>query len=209
MRTAPSLNSGSYFLRVSGMTTPGASVEGTEILTGVLEATVRDPSRSRPRHQAHRRAHIPRGSRRRRATRPYFHACEASPEGQGAHSACLHGFRGCPSQRLDGEGVMALSDRLVGGLGLPRYSASQRELFFRLLDRGGTIRAAAVGAGVAPDTGCRWRRQAGVAARRQRPRTYTAEEKAEFFRLLHIRGNVSAVARELGYVRVTCYKWAH
>src|SRR6476620_9868370 len=96
MRTAPSLNSGSYFLRVSGMTTPGASVEGTEILTGVLEATVRDPSRSRPRHQAHRRAHIPRGSRRRRATRPYFHACEASPEGQGAHSACLHGFRGCP-----------------------------------------------------------------------------------------------------------------
>src|SRR4029079_431409 len=55
----------------------------------------------------------------------------------------------------------------------------------------------------------RWRRQAGVAARRQRPRTYTAEEKAEFFRLLHIRGNVSAVARELGYVRVTCYKWAH
>jgi transposase-like protein len=48
-----------------------------------------------------------------------------------------------------------------------------------------------------------------VAARRQRPRTYTAEEKAEFFRLLHIRGNVSAVARELGYVRVTCYKWAH
>jgi DNA invertase Pin-like site-specific DNA recombinase len=108
-----------------------------------------------------------------------------------------------------GEEVMALSDRLVDGLGLPRYSASQRGLFFRLLDRGGTIRAAAVGAGVSPDTGYRWRRQAGVAARRQRPRTYTAEEKAEFFRLLHIRGNVSAVARELGYVRVTCYKWAH
>jgi transposase-like protein len=108
-----------------------------------------------------------------------------------------------------GEEVMALSDRLMDGLGLPRYSASERELFFRLLDRGGTIRAAAVGAGVSPDTAYRWRHQAGVAARRQRPRTYTAEEKAEFFRLLHIRGNVSAVARELGYVRVTCYKWAH
>ena len=27
---------------------PGASVKGTEILTGVLEATVRDPSRSGP-----------------------------------------------------------------------------------------------------------------------------------------------------------------
>jgi IS30 family transposase len=48
-----------------------------------------------------------------------------------------------------------------------------------------------------------------VASRRPRPRTYTAEEKAEFFRMLSIRGNVSAVARELGYVRVTCYKWAH
>jgi transposase-like protein len=48
-----------------------------------------------------------------------------------------------------------------------------------------------------------------VASRRQTPRIYTAEEKAGFFRLLSIRGNVSAVARELGYVGVTCYKWAH
>lgn len=78
-----------------------------------------------------------------------------------------------------------------------------------MLDRGGTIRAAAAGAGVSADTGYRWRRRAGVASRRPRPRTYTAEEKAEFFRMLSIRGNVSAVARELGYVRVTCYKWAH
>jgi transposase len=38
---------------------------------------------------------------------------------------------------------------------------------------------------------------------------YTAEEKAEFFRLLAERNNVSAVARELGFTRVTCYKWAH
>jgi transposase, IS30 family len=112
-------------------------------------------------------------------------------------------------QRLDEEEVMALSDELANRPGLARYSASQRELFFRLLDRGGTIRAAAAGAGVSPDTGYQWRRQAGVASRRPRPRTYTAEEKAEFFRLLSIRGNVSAVARELGYVRVTCYKWAH
>ena len=34
----------------------GASVKGTESLTGVLEATVRDPSRSGPRRQAHVRA---------------------------------------------------------------------------------------------------------------------------------------------------------
>jgi transposase-like protein len=35
------------------------------------------------------------------------------------------------------------------------------------------------------------------------------EDKAEFFRLLAERNNVSAVARELGFTRVTCYKWAH
>lgn len=45
--------------------------------------------------------------------------------------------------------------------------------------------------------------------RRKAPRVYTAEEKAEFFRLLEERKNVSAVARELGFTRVTCYKWAH
>jgi transposase, IS30 family len=112
-------------------------------------------------------------------------------------------------QRLDEVEVLALSDGVVNRPGVQQYSVGQRDLFFRLLDRGGTIRAAAAGAGVSPDTGYRWRRQAGVASRRPRPRTYTAEEKAEFFRMLSIRGNVSAVARELGYVRVTCYKWAH
>jgi hypothetical protein len=50
-------------------------------LTGVLEATVRDPSRSRPRRQTNARAQIPSEQRRRRATHPYFHACVAPPEG--------------------------------------------------------------------------------------------------------------------------------
>jgi len=44
---------------------------------------------------------------------------------------------------------------------------------------------------------------------RQPNRKYSTEERAEFFRLLGIRRNVSAVAKELGFVRVTCYKWAH
>ncbi|MBB5866693.1 hypothetical protein F4553_000072 [Allocatelliglobosispora scoriae] len=35
------------------------------------------------------------------------------------------------------------------------------------------------------------------------------QEKDRFFALLAERGNVSAVARELGFTRVTCYKWAH
>ncbi len=104
---------------------------------------------------------------------------------------------------------MALSNELANQPCAARYSAGQRESFFRLLDRGGTIRAAAAGVGVSPDTGYRWRREAGVASHRRTPRVYSAEEKAEFFRLLSIVGNVSAVARELGFVRVTCYKWAH
>src|SRR5215213_10959394 len=56
---------------------PGASVEGTEILTGVLEATVRDPSRSSPGAKLMDGLTHPRMGRRRRATRPNFHACEA------------------------------------------------------------------------------------------------------------------------------------
>jgi hypothetical protein len=50
-------------------------------------------------------------------------------------SIVLLGFLGS-LQRLDEEGVMALSDELANRPGLARYSASQRELFFRLLDRG-------------------------------------------------------------------------
>jgi transposase, IS30 family len=88
-------------------------------------------------------------------------------------------------------------------------SESLKVEFFRLLDRGGTVRAAAAAVGVSADVGYRWCRRAGVSSPRGRPRIYTAEEKAEFFRLLQLRGNVSAVARELGFRRVTCYQWAH
>jgi hypothetical protein len=45
--------------------------------------------------------------------------------------------------------------------------------------------------------------------RRAAPRPYTEEQKTEFFRLLAERGNVSAVAHQLGFTCVTCYKWAH
>ena len=88
-------------------------------------------------------------------------------------------------------------------------SDTSRVQFFQIMDRGSTIRAAAIEVGVSPDVGYKWMRKAGVSALRQRPRVYTDEEKAEFFRLLAEVGNVSAVARELGFVRVTCYKWAH
>lgn len=91
----------------------------------------------------------------------------------------------------------------------PKYSAETKQEFFDLLDRGGTIRAAARAVGVKEAAAYSWVRVAGLTMGRSGSRVYTAEEKAEFFRLLEQRPNVSAVARELGFNRVTCYSWAH
>jgi IS30 family transposase len=90
-----------------------------------------------------------------------------------------------------------------------RFTEEERQRFFDLLDRGGTVRAAADAAGVHPGAAYTWLRKAGLSMRRNAPRVYTAEEKAEFFRLLKERNNVSAVANELGFTRVTCYQWAN
>ena len=80
----------------------------------------------------------------------------------------------------------------------PKYTPEQKEMFFELIDRGGTVRAAAKAAGVHEDA-ClhmvaagRSVDAAGDAAQVLR------EEKAEFFRRLALSPNVSAVARELG-----------
>lgn len=40
-------------------------------------------------------------------------------------------------------------------------------------------------------------------------RTGTEQDKAGFFRLLALTGNASNVATDLGFVQVTCFKWAH
>jgi IS30 family transposase len=85
----------------------------------------------------------------------------------------------------------------------------KKRRFFLELDRGGTVRAAAAAVGVSADIGYRWCRQAGVSTPRGAPRQYTEQDKARFFELLSMRGNVSAVAKELGFTRVTCYQWAH
>lgn len=90
-----------------------------------------------------------------------------------------------------------------------QYKAKEREAFFRRLDRGGTIRAVAAELGLSVDSCYRWRREAQVSTLRVKNRAYSAEDKAEFFRRLELVGNVSQVAKELGFVRVTCYKWAH
>lgn len=91
----------------------------------------------------------------------------------------------------------------------PSYSAEQKEHFFEFIDKGGTVRAAARAAGVGEDAAYRWMRQAGLSMQRATPRRFTEEDKAEFFRRLALNPNVSAVARELGITRVTCYSWAY
>lgn len=89
------------------------------------------------------------------------------------------------------------------------YSDDQKQHFFELIDRGGTVRAAATAAGVHPAAAYTWLRQAGLTMQRASPRRYSAEEKAEFFRLVAIHQNVAKVADMLGFTRVTCYAWAH
>lgn len=91
----------------------------------------------------------------------------------------------------------------------PKYSKEQKERFFELVDRGGTVRAAARAAEVSEDAAYRWLRRAGLSMQRETPRKFSAEDKAEFFRRLAVNPNVSAVARELGFTRVTCYSWAY
>lgn len=90
-----------------------------------------------------------------------------------------------------------------------RYGQDVKDRFFELVDRGGTVRAAAAAAGVHEDAAYRWLREAGLSMQRQAPRSYTAAEKDEFFRRLADLPNVSAVAKAMGLPRVTCYAWAH
>jgi IS30 family transposase len=91
----------------------------------------------------------------------------------------------------------------------PKYTKEQKVVFFDLLDKGGSVRAAARTVGVHEAAAYSWIRAAGLTMQRATPRIYTDDEKAEFFRRLAERPNVSAVARELGFTRVTCYAWAH
>jgi IS30 family transposase len=65
----------------------------------------------------------------------------------------------------------------------PMYSAEIKQEFFDLLDRGGTIRAAATAVGVHEAAAYSWVRAAGLTMGRPTARVYTVEEKAEFFRL--------------------------
>jgi hypothetical protein len=75
-------------------------------------------------------------------------------------------------------------------------------------DRGGSVWVAAIAVGAHPNRGCQWTKQARLLRPRNTQRKYTAAEKAEYFKRLEEVGNVSALARELGLNRVSCYVWA-
>ncbi len=63
-------------------------------------------------------------------------------------------------------------------MGGPIYSEEQRGRFFEILDRGGTVRAAARSAGVSEHAAYRWVSASGLSMFRATPRKYTSEEKA-------------------------------
>lgn len=89
-----------------------------------------------------------------------------------------------------------------------KYTDEQKEQFFDLLDRGGTVRAAAKAAGVHPNAAYSWLRNAGLTMQRAAPRKYTTQEKAAFLRLAAERMNISTAARDAGIHRPTAYAWA-
>jgi IS30 family transposase len=70
------------------------------------------------------------------------------------------------------------------------YSEQQRLAFMTLIDRGGSVRAAAATVGVHPDAGYKWMKLAGLSTSRSTQRRYSAEEKVEFFRRLAVTRNV-------------------
>jgi transposase-like protein len=89
-----------------------------------------------------------------------------------------------------------------------KYTQQQKDEFFRVLDRGGTVRAAARAVGVHENAGYNWLRRTGLTMQRATPRVYPAELKADFLRLVRERQIISTVARELGIHRPTAYAWA-
>ena len=94
------------------------------------------------------------------------------------------------------------------------YSREEKDAFFSVLDRLGSVSAAAAELGLNRNTCFGWARKAGVAPKkamtRQVPkRKYTPEEKEQFFAVLDRVGNVTLAAAELGLNRMTCYQWAY
>jgi IS30 family transposase len=94
-----------------------------------------------------------------------------------------------------------------------KYTPEQKDEFFAVLDRVGSVTVAAAELGLNRMTCYQWTRKAGVLVGnpRTRPagnRKYTAEQKNQFFAVLDRVGSVTLAAAELGLNRMTCYQWA-
>jgi transposase len=61
---------------------------------------------------------------------------------------------------------------------------------------------------VGVDAAYSWLRNAGLTMQRSAPRKHTAEEKAEFLRILREQMNISSAARDARIHRPTAYAWA-
>lgn len=93
-----------------------------------------------------------------------------------------------------------------------RYSSEEKEQFFHLLARKGSVGLAAAELGLKPAVCYPWLRQAGISggvnsrgkARKPRP---TPEVKEAFFKALVRTGSTTVAAAELGLDRNVCYQW--
>jgi IS30 family transposase len=106
--------------------------------------------------------------------------------------------------------VLSLTKEAVGGR---KYTPEQKDQFFAVLDRGGSVTAAAAELGLNRMTCYKWVHKSGApggtAGKRQSSgrRKYTQEEKDGFFVVQGRVGSVAAAAAELGLNQNTCYQW--
>jgi DNA-binding transcriptional regulator YdaS (Cro superfamily) len=94
-----------------------------------------------------------------------------------------------------------------------KYTPEQKDQFFAVLDRVGSVTAAAAELGLNRMTCYQWTRKAGFPPEKngkQRPgkRKYTQDQKEQFFVVLDLVGSVAVAIAELGLNANTCYQWA-
>ena len=88
--------------------------------------------------------------------------------------------------------------------GKRKYTQEQKDRFFAVLDRVGSVAVAADEVGFNRMTCYQWTRKAGMSAGRSRG---VQDQKDRFFSVLERAGTVTAAAAELGLNRNTCYRW--
>ncbi len=93
-----------------------------------------------------------------------------------------------------------------------KYTQAEKDKFYVLLDRVGSVSLAAKALGINVQTCFHWAYKAGAVTRKSRKKpvakqSATQEQKDEFFAVLARVGSVSVAARELGLERSRCVSW--